>query len=215
MRARDDGEQRCQRKINGVAGDLDDLAHFLPKRRDRRGCGCAFWHGQENQRGNGERKDRKPKEHGAPTCSLDRQLQRRRGDDEAERTDRHHQRIGERPSLLGHPDDDGLEGAHQAAAEAKPDDGARNEQRRDGMPHAEEQRAGAADCHQGRLHAPGTIAIEQNTQRQLEGREGEEIGSRHQAELGSVQPDVPDEVRSNHGVGCSIEVGEKVAEAEG
>ena len=103
---------------------------------------------------------------------------------DTQRAHRHDARIGQRPALGRHPGGRRLVARHQTCRETETDDGARREQA------AEIRRHGKARAAQGRyaqkpgLHLARPVAVEQHAERQLEKREGAEIGRRQQTQLG-------------------------------
>ena len=93
-------------------------------------AGAALRDGEEDQRRDREGDRRERDEHRAPADCLDRELGRHRGDQNAQRPERHDGAVRERAARLRHPQHHRLETAHQPAGEAEPDQGARARQGR-------------------------------------------------------------------------------------
>jgi hypothetical protein len=72
---------------------------------------------------------------------------------------------------------------------------------------AEQQRPGRGAGEQGGLDPARPEPVEQDAERQLEQRKGEQIGRGQEAELGRAQADLGDQARPDHRVHRAKEIG--------
>ncbi len=65
------------------------------------------------------------------------------------------------------------------------------------------------------MHPAGAIAVQQYAKRQLEQREGAEIGRREKPQLGRRQPQVTHQIGGDHGIHRAEQVGHEIGRAKG
>ena len=145
-------------------------------------------HDGENHAGNGEDKASENEEGIAPAELAHQIFGGFRRHDDAERAHRHDAGIGERAALRRNPERGRLEARHEAAGKTQADNGPGEKQCDEAGREGEERAARrAASASKADLDAAWTIAVEQDTERQLEQGESQQIGRGQKPKLGRGQ----------------------------
>src|SRR5207249_1692471 len=104
------------------------------------------------------------------------------------------------PALGRKPEHEGLDAAHQAGRDAEADQRPCEDQRLERLRVRERDATGSREHQQGTIDAPRPEAVEQQSERNLEQTEREEINPGEEAELGRAEAEFLRERRPEHGI---------------
>ena len=174
----------------------------------------AFGHDDEQDRRGGQAEAGQPEEQALPGHDRERPLHGQ-GCGHRAQAARHHVQAGDQaPAPRRIPERDGLDGGHQPAGEAQPDQGARQDQLAEREAQAEQGRARRRHGQQHGLHAARPVAVERDAQHRLAAGEEQEEGRGQQAEIAGGDADIPFEIGKNHRVHAAEDVGQEIGERE-
>jgi hypothetical protein len=160
----------------------------------------------------GERDD--AAEHLAPVQHAQQNLERHGDRQRAEHAARKGHAVHRGDALGRIPEREGGKRRHQAARDAQAHEGARRGELGRRATEREPRAAGGGNEQQRRIHAPRTIAIQQDAEGKLEEREGEEVDAGEEAQTRGAQAQLARDVRPDDRVDRAVDVGNEVPRQE-